>query len=161
VINLSARFLSRAEGDDHHGHAGQDTAFEVSRRVVDQRDRPAHGFSINTAKSWLEAGKGAVPKYRRPDAPTVLAPYQDRLQQWLEADARRAQRDRRTALALDGPLVVLPNGIKTAHPALRPRDVAIRRALGLAKELGVVQQQPPMAAEESPYAELLKGYRRA
>jgi hypothetical protein len=31
----------------------------------------------------------------------------------------------------------------------------------LAKELGVVQQQPPMAAEESPYAELLKGYRRA
>jgi hypothetical protein len=24
-----------------------------------------------------------------------------------------------------------------------------------------VQQQPPMAAEESPYAELLKGYRRA
>jgi hypothetical protein len=54
------------------------------------------------------------------------------------------------ALAQDGPLVVLPNGIKTAHPALR-----------LAKELGVVQQQPPMAAEESPYAELLKGYRRA
>jgi hypothetical protein len=65
------------------------------------------------------------------------------------------------ALAQDGPLVVLPNGIKTAHPALRPRDVAIRRALGLAKELGVVQQQPPMTAEESPYTELLKGYRRA
>jgi hypothetical protein len=29
---------------------------------------------------------------------TVLAPYRDRLLQWLELDARRAQRDRRTAV---------------------------------------------------------------
>jgi transposase len=62
------------------------------------------GLSRNTVKSWLKAGEGTVPKYRRHGATTVLAPYQDRLLQWLEADARRAQRDRRTALALFGQL---------------------------------------------------------
>ncbi len=62
------------------------------------------GLSRNTVKSWLKAGEGTVPKYRRHESVTVLAPYQDRLLQWLEADARRAQRDRRTALALFGQL---------------------------------------------------------
>jgi transposase len=50
------------------------------------------GLSRNTVKSWLKAGEGTVPKYRRHKATTVLAPYQDRLLQWLEADARPAQR---------------------------------------------------------------------
>ena len=62
------------------------------------------GLSRNTVKSWLKADEGTVPKYRRHESVTVLAPYQDRLLQWLEADARRAQRDRRTALALFGQL---------------------------------------------------------
>jgi transposase len=56
------------------------------------------GLSRNTVKSWLKAGEGTVPKYRRHEAMTVLAPYRDRLLQWLELDARRAQRDRRTAV---------------------------------------------------------------
>jgi hypothetical protein len=60
VINLPARFLSMAKGDDHQGHAGQDTTFEVSRRVVDQRDRPAHGvieeYGQELAKSWRGDG---------------------------------------------------------------------------------------------------------
>ena len=50
------------------------------------------GLSRNTVKSWLKAGEGTVPKYRRHGATTVLAPYQDRLLQWLEADTRPTQR---------------------------------------------------------------------
>ncbi len=60
------------------------------------------GLSRNAVKSWLKAGEGTVPKYRRHESMTGL--YRDRLLQWLEADARRAQRDRRTALALYGQL---------------------------------------------------------
>jgi transposase len=64
---------------------------EISRRT---------GLSRNTVKSLLKADEDAVPKYRRQEAATVLTPYRDRLVQWLEADARRVKRDRRTALAL-------------------------------------------------------------
>ena len=64
---------------------------EISRRT---------GLSRNTVKSWLKTEEGAVPKYRRTESATILTPYEDRLKGWLEADARRAKRDRRTALAL-------------------------------------------------------------
>ncbi len=58
------------------------------------------GLARNTVKRWLRAEEGAAPKYRRTEGATVLQPYEERLRQWLEADARRAKRDRRTALAL-------------------------------------------------------------
>jgi len=64
---------------------------EVSRRL---------GLSRNTVKRWLASGEGVEPKYRRVSGPTVLAPFEDRLRNWLEADLRRAKRERRTALAL-------------------------------------------------------------
>ena len=62
------------------------------------------GLARNTVKRWLKAGIGAAPKYRRSEGVTVLQPYEERLRQWLEADARRSKRDRRTALALFGHL---------------------------------------------------------
>ncbi len=62
------------------------------------------GLARNTVKRWLKAGEGAEPKYRRKERATVLRPYEDRLRQWLEADARRAKRERRSALALFGQL---------------------------------------------------------
>ena len=67
------------------------TISEICRRT---------GLARNTVKGWLKAEDGAVPKYRRREAETVLTPYEDRLRQWLEADLRRTKRDRRTALAL-------------------------------------------------------------
>ena len=62
------------------------------------------GLARNTVRCWLRAGEGAEPKYERKERETVLTPYEDRLKQWLEADVRRAKRDRRTALALFGQL---------------------------------------------------------
>ena len=62
------------------------------------------GLARNTVKRWLRAEEGAAPKYRRTAGATVLQPYEERLRQWLEADARRAKRDRRTAVTLFGQL---------------------------------------------------------
>ena len=62
------------------------------------------GVSRNTVKRWLAAGEGIEPKYRRSSQPTLLTPFEARLRQWLEADARRAKGERRTALALYGEL---------------------------------------------------------
>ena len=60
------------------------------------------GLARNTVKRWLKAEEGAEPRYRRKELATLLTPYEDRLRQWFEADARRAKRDRRTALTLFG-----------------------------------------------------------
>jgi transposase len=66
------------------------------------------GLARNTVRYWLRAGDGVEPKYERKGRETtILTPYEDRLKQWLEADARRAKRDRRTALALFGQLRAL------------------------------------------------------
>ena len=66
------------------------------------------GLARNTVRYWLRAGEGVEPKYERKGRETtILTPYEDRLKQWLEADARRAKRDRRTALALFGQLRAL------------------------------------------------------
>ena len=48
------------------------------------------GLARNTVKRWLKAEEGAEPRYRRKELATLLTPYEDRLRQWLEADARRA-----------------------------------------------------------------------
>lgn len=71
---------------------------EVARRA---------GLSRNTVKRWLATDEGIEPKYRRSTQATVLTPFEARLQQWLEADARRPKRERRTALALYGELRTL------------------------------------------------------
>ncbi len=49
------------------------------------------GLSRNTLKSWLRTCEGTVSKHWRYESVAVLAPYQDRLLQWLESDARRVQ----------------------------------------------------------------------
>jgi len=58
------------------------------------------GLARNTVRHWLRVGEGVEPKYGRKEASTILTPYAVRLKQWLDADARRARRERRTALAL-------------------------------------------------------------
>ena len=66
------------------------------------------GLARNTVRYWLRAGDGVEPKdARKAREKTILTPDQDRLKQWLEADARRAKRERRTALALCGQLRAL------------------------------------------------------
>ena len=62
------------------------------------------GLARNTVRHWLRVGEDTEPKYERKERETVLTPYEERLRQWLDADARRAKRDRRTALALFGQL---------------------------------------------------------
>ena len=64
---------------------------EISRRT---------GLARNTVKRWLDSAEISEPKYRRQSQPTLITPYEGRLRQWLEADARRAKRERRTGLAL-------------------------------------------------------------
>ena len=64
---------------------------EISRRT---------GLSRNTVKKWLKKPEGTHPSYRRGQQERKLAPYQDWLDQALQADARRVRRDRRTALKL-------------------------------------------------------------
>ncbi|MDR2155526.1 MAG: IS21 family transposase [Burkholderiaceae bacterium] len=65
---------------------------EISRRSF---------MSRNTIKRWLKAPDGAEPKYERVSAAdTKIGPYADRLRQMLEQDARRIQRERRTAKKL-------------------------------------------------------------
>ena len=65
------------------------------------------GLARNTVRRWLNSAEGTEPKYRRKPQPTVLAPFEARLRQWLEADARRPRRERRTALALHAELKTL------------------------------------------------------
>jgi transposase len=64
---------------------------EIARRT---------SLSRNTIKKWLKAPDGTEPIYKRAKVVGKLAPYEDRLKLWLEADARRPKRDRRTALML-------------------------------------------------------------
>ena len=71
---------------------------EISRRT---------GLARNTIKRWLGSAEVVEPKYRRKKRPTLLTPYEGRLRQWLEADARRAKRERRSALALHRDLQAL------------------------------------------------------
>jgi transposase len=64
---------------------------EIARRT---------GLSRNTVKKWLRAGESVEPRYRRGSKPGKLSAFEERLVKALEADAGRAQRDRRTAKAL-------------------------------------------------------------
>lgn len=57
-------------------------------------------LSRNTIKKWLRAPDGTEPTYCRARAIVKLTPFEARLKLWLEADAHRAKRDRRTALMM-------------------------------------------------------------
>ena len=61
------------------------------------------------------------------------------------------------ALRRDGPLVTLPNSIVTAHPAIRPRDNCIRRALQIAKDLGLLASKPIHSSSDSTLTDFLRG----
>ena len=58
------------------------------------------GLTRKTIRKWLKTPEGVEPKYRRQSGETKIAPYADHLVKMLETDARRPQRDRRTALKL-------------------------------------------------------------
>jgi transposase len=64
---------------------------EISRRT---------GLARNTVRYWLRAKDGVEPRYRRKVEATLVSGFAPQLRQWLEVDARRPKRDRRTALAL-------------------------------------------------------------
>ena len=68
---------------------------EISRRT---------GLARNTVKRWLDSAEISEPKYRRQSQPTLITPYEGRLRQWLEADARRAKRERRNCRRWDLPV---------------------------------------------------------
>jgi transposase len=61
---------------------------EIARRT---------SLSRNTIKAWLRAPVRREMQYRRRAGPTVIGPYATVLREALEADARRARRERRTA----------------------------------------------------------------
>ena len=67
------------------------TLSEIERRT---------GLTRKTIRKWLKAPEGVEPKYRRKVGDTKIAPYAGQLVKMLETDARRPQRDRRTALKL-------------------------------------------------------------
>jgi transposase len=59
------------------------------------------GLTRKTLRRWLRAGEGTEPRYRRRPAEDIkIAPFAAQLTQCLEVDARRAKRDRRSALKL-------------------------------------------------------------
>jgi transposase len=61
----------------------------------------ATSLARNTVRKYLRIGKAEPSVYRRPEAPTKLAPFVEAVRQALLADARRPKSDRRTAKALD------------------------------------------------------------
>jgi transposase len=79
-------------------YRGELSIKEISRRT---------GLARNTVRHWLRAKEGVEPRYRRKAGETLVSSYALRLRQWLEADARRPKRDRRTALALYRQLLAL------------------------------------------------------
>jgi len=62
------------------------------------------GLTRKTVRKWLKAPEGIEPVYRRPVGDTKIGPFAERLTRMLETDARRPQRDRRTALKLHAEL---------------------------------------------------------
>ena len=64
---------------------------EIARRT---------GLSRTTARKWLGEAEAVTPRYRRSKAPGKLAAFEATVVSWLEADARRPKRERRTAHAM-------------------------------------------------------------
>jgi len=64
---------------------------EIARRT---------SLSRNTIKRWLRDRERDEVKYVRPAPPTKLDPFVAQVRQWLDTDAHRPKRDRRTLLVL-------------------------------------------------------------
>ena len=64
---------------------------EVSRRT---------GLSRNTVRAWLRQTEVTEPKYPARVVRSIVDPYKEQLEAWLNADLRRPKRDRRTAKVL-------------------------------------------------------------
>ncbi|SFU15621.1 helix-turn-helix domain-containing protein, partial [Sedimentitalea nanhaiensis] len=60
---------------------------EIARRT---------GVSRNTIKKYLRAGI-VEPEFQRPDRPSKLDPYAEKLTAWLLSEQRKTRKERRTA----------------------------------------------------------------
>lgn len=70
---------------------------EISRRT---------GLSRNTIRKYLRSG-AQEPRYRAPERPSKLDPFAAKLTGWLEAEANRSRKQRRTARQLHADLLCL------------------------------------------------------
>ena len=64
---------------------------EIARRT---------GLSRTTVRKWLEEAEAVTPRYRRSKTPGKLTAFEATVVGWLESDARRPKRERRTAQAM-------------------------------------------------------------
>ena len=70
---------------------------EISRRT---------GLSRNTVRKYLKAGT-VEPKFRVPDRPSKLDPFAEKLSGWLQIEAGKSRKQKRTARQMHADLVVL------------------------------------------------------
>ncbi|MGD9842330.1 MAG: IS21 family transposase [Steroidobacteraceae bacterium] len=69
---------------------------QLSVREITRRT----GLSRNTIRQWLRQEGMTEPRYPTRVMPSVLDPYKEQLQTWLQTDSHRAKRERRTARVL-------------------------------------------------------------
>jgi transposase len=69
---------------------------QLSVREITRRT----GLSRNTIRTWLRQEGMTEPRYPARLMPSVLDPYKEQLQTWLQTDSHRAKRERRTARVL-------------------------------------------------------------
>ena len=70
---------------------------EISRRT---------GLSRNTVRKYLKAGT-VEPKFKVPDRPSKLDPFAEKLSGWLQIEAGKSRKQKRTARQMHADLVVL------------------------------------------------------
>ena len=70
---------------------------EISRRT---------GLSRNTVRKYLKAG-AVEPKFKVPDRPSKLDPFAEKLSGWLQIEAGKSRKQKRTARQMHADLVVL------------------------------------------------------
>lgn len=58
------------------------------------------GLSRNTIRRWLRQKDVVEPRYKKREPKSVVDAWADQLAQWLQTDAHRPKRDRRTALVM-------------------------------------------------------------
>ena len=64
------------------------------------------GLSRNTIRKYLRAGT-VEPKFKVPDRPSKLDPFAERLSGWLQIEAGRSRKQRRTVKQMHADLVAL------------------------------------------------------
>lgn len=104
------------------------------------------GLARNTVRHWLRVGEGTEPKYERKERETVLTPYEDRLRQWLDADAQRVfDLYKRHAAEVTGALDEL---LLRNRAAIRERSLPGDCLLRTVYESGSVISVPAVASAE-------------